>query len=250
MRFFLEIAYKGTRYHGWQIQENAHSVQAEINSKLSKLFGKVTTMGSGRTDTGVHAEQQFVQFDLEVPFTQEHLCKLNTMLPKDIAIKNIFCVKAHASARHDPVHRTYEYRIFRTKNPFISELAYYFSRPLNISEMNIASSSLLAHSDFQSFSKVKTSVDHFLCNIHHAQWDERGDFLVFTITGNRFLRGMVRAIVGTLIKVGLGKISAKDFESIIVAKDRKVAGQAAPPQGLFLTKIVYPPEIFVDCHEK
>ena len=248
MRFFLEIAYKGTRYHGWQIQENAHSVQQEINNNLSKLFGEVTTMGSGRTDTGVHAEQQFIQLDLEVPFTQEHLRKLNTMLPKDIAIKNFFGVRANASARHDPLYRSYEYRICKVKNPFAAELAYYYSRPLDILEMNLAANMLLAHSDFQSFSKVKTSVDHFLCQIHEAYWQDTGELLVFTITGNRFLRGMVRAIVGTLLNIGLGRISAKDFEAIIIAKDRNAAGQSAPPQGLFLTRIAYPPEIFIDCH--
>ncbi|HEX8545452.1 MAG TPA: tRNA pseudouridine(38-40) synthase TruA [Cytophagaceae bacterium] len=250
MRFFLEVAYKGTKYHGWQIQQNARSVQEEINLNLTKLFGPVTTMGSGRTDTGVHAEQQFLQLDLEVAFTQEHLSKLNTMLPKDIAIKNYFPVTPGASARHDPLHRTYEYRICKFKNPFMSELAYLYSRPLDMDAMNEAAALLLLHTDFQSFSKVKTSVDHFLCDLQVAKWEARDEFLVFTITGNRFLRGMVRAIVGTLIKVGLGKITPEDFDLIIAAKDRKAAGQAAPPQGLFLTSIVYPSNIFLEPQVK
>ena len=243
MKYVLEIAYNGTQYHGWQIQKNAHTVQAELNKTLSTLLGsEIETTGSGRTDTGVHAEQQFVQFETTEPIDnpQKFLFQANAILPKDIYIRHLYTAKEDFSVRHDAISRSYEYRISRRKNPFLQNLCcFYFHRELNVSLMQQAADILLKHKDFQSFSKYHTDVDHFECTIHRALWEETDDLLIFHITANRFLRGMVRAIVGTLLETGLGRISIVDFEKIILARDRKAAKHAVPPEGLFLTKILY-----------
>ena len=245
MRYFLDIAYKGTGYHGWQIQQNAHSVQEELENALQKIFArKIETLASGRTDTGVHAEQQIVHFDLDEEFTPQHIYKLNCVLPKDIAVKDFFPVKVDAHARFDASSRSYEYRITRVKDPFLIESAYLFERPLDIIKMNEAAVLLLNHQDFESFSKVHTDVKNFNCDIYLARWKEKNNLLLFEIEANRFLRGMVRAIVGTLISVGLEKTSVKEFEDIILARNRSKAGAAAPPQGLFLTRIKYPDSVY------
>lgn len=246
MRYFLEIAYHGKKYHGWQVQKNAHAVQQELNAALQQLLGvPVETIGSGRTDTGVHAEQQFVQLDFDGEMTPGLLFKLNRILPFDIAILGVRQVKEEAHVRFDAYSRTYEYRISRTKNPFLTDLAYHFSKELDLIAMNKACALLMKHEDFESFSKVKTEVGHFRCDITQAFWKEEKDLLIFTIQANRFLRGMVRAITGTMIEIGLGRMSRDQFEAIIKSKDRKEAGSAAPPHGLFLTSIMYPEEIFI-----
>jgi len=245
-RYFLEVAYKGTKYNGWQIQKNAVSVQEELNKVLKILFkGPVATLGSGRTDTGVHAEQQFVQIDLENDFTPDHLYKMNRILPVDIAVNRYFKVKPDANARFDALSRRYEYRITRVKNPFLFGLTYYYPRPMDLSLLNQATALLCQYTDFQSFSKVNTSVENFLCTIYRAEWEERGELLTFHVEANRFLRGMVRALVGTLIEVGLGRMSVEEFIAILDKKDRKAAGRAAPPEGLFLCEVKYPEEIFI-----
>lgn len=245
MRYFLDIAYKGTGYHGWQIQQNAYSVQEELENALQKIFGqKIETLASGRTDTGVHAEQQIVHFDLQKEFTPQHIYRLNCVLPNDIAVKDFFPVKKEAHARFDATSRSYEYRITRVKDPFLHGSAYFFDRPLDIVKMNEAAVLLLNHHDFESFSKVHTDVKNFLCDIYLARWKEKNNLLLFEIEANRFLRGMVRAIVGTLLDVGLGKISVKDFEEVILVRNRSKAGAAAPPEGLFLTRIKYPDNVY------
>jgi tRNA pseudouridine38-40 synthase len=248
MRYILDISYKGTGYHGWQIQANAHSVQAELNNALEKILRKkVETIGSGRTDTGVHAEQQIVQFDWEEPLdTKQLMYKLNLVLPFDISVQWISRVKDNFSARFDARARTYEYRIVRKKEVFSRELALYLTAPLDVELMNKASEVLLSYNDFQCFSKYKTNVDHFLCDMFVAKWEEKGDWLIFTIKANRFLRGMVRAIVGTLLEVGTGKMNLSEFEKVIESKDRKFAGIAVPAKGLFLTKVDYPSELFLE----
>jgi tRNA pseudouridine38-40 synthase len=248
MKYILDISYKGTHYHGWQIQANAHSVQAELNIAMEKILRKkVETIGSGRTDTGVHAEQQIVQFEWEGELdTKQLMYKLNLVLPFDIAVHRICRVKDNFSARFDARARTYEYRIVRKKEVFNIELALYLTASLDLRVMNKASEVLLSHNDFQCFSKYKTSVDHFLCDMFVANWEEKGDWLIFTIKANRFLRGMVRAIVGTLLQVGSGKMSVAEFEKVIESKDRKFAGMAVPAKGLFLTKVDYPSELFLE----
>lgn len=245
MRYFLEIAYRGTNYHGWQVQKNAHSVQEELNSALHRLFQKnIETIGSGRTDTGVHAEQQYVHLDLDSELTSHHIFKLNCILPRDIVIKRHFRVQDKAHARFDAYLRGYEYRICRVKDPFKQDLTWFFPKPLDVGMMQEAGKILLRHEDFQSFSKVNTDVDHYLCKMYVAEWIEDKDMLIFRIQANRFLRGMVRTVVGCMIDIGQGKTTLGRFEEIILKKDRKAAGAIVPAHGLFLNKIEYPPEIF------
>ncbi len=246
MRYFLEVSYKGTNYHGWQVQQNAHTLQQELENALKLYFRKpIATFASGRTDTGVHAEQQFVQIDLDVNFTKTDMYRLNKIMPSDMALKAFYPVTDTATARFDAFARVYEYRILFSKNPFYKDLVHTFPKELDMEAMNAAAALLLNHTDFQSFSKVHTDVESFECWMYAAGWSRRGDLLIFTIEANRFLRGMVRAVVGTLLQVGLGRITAKEFNDIILKKDRRAAGQAAPAAGLFLCKVKYPAEIFL-----
>lgn len=248
MRFFFEIAYAGKNYSGWQSQLNAKGVQAVVEDALSKLLRtEIAVVGSGRTDTGVHCERQFFHADIEKDFdTRSLIVKLNSFLPRDVAIRSIRPVKPTASARYDAISRTYRYQITREKNPFLEDLAWHFFKEVDVVAMNRAASILVGEHDFECFSKVKTDVNHFLCNIKKAEWVEDKKMLIFTITANRFLRGMVRAIVGTLLDVGTGKISIKDFQHIVHSRDRKKAGPNVPPQGLYLTDVKYPASIFID----
>lgn len=247
MRFFFEIAYHGKNYNGWQSQQNALGVQTVVEETLSKLMrSPIKIVGSGRTDTGVHCEQQFFHADIDKHFdVPVMLIKLNSFLPKDIVIKGIREVKAEASARYNAYERSYRYQITRVKNPFLEGLSMYYFKTTDVQTMNRASALLVGEHDFECFSKVKTDVNHFLCDVKKAQWKEEGDMLFFSITANRFLRGMVRAIVGTLLDVGSGKTSLKEFQSILNSKDRKKAGANVPPQGLFLTDVKYHANIFI-----
>lgn len=245
-RYFFEIAYLGTNYHGWQIQPNAITVQEVVNTHLSTILQtEINVVGSGRTDTGVHCKQQFFHADIETNLSIDDLCyKLNSILPYDVSISSIKLVGNEAHARFDATSRSYEYYINTKKNPFAKELSYYFSKPLNIQNMNDASALLCGDMrDYEAFSKVKTSVNNFMCEIRHAFWEHENNSLVFHITANRFLRGMVRAIVGTLLDVGEGRKSVKDVTDIIESKDRQQAGRAAPAHGLYLTEVVYPENI-------
>ena len=246
-RYFLEIAYKGTRYHGWQIQANAHTVQEEINSALSVVLRKpIATMGSGRTDTGVHARQQFLHFDFNKELNGQDLLKrLNAVLPKDIAALDLREVRPDAHARFDAEWRRYEYQIYFGKNPFDEGLAWQFFTRLNIDQMKTAAELLLSHRDFECFSKVKTAVNHFDCEIKKVYWEQKGQHLIFHITANRFLRGMVRAIVGTLVEVGKEKLSLDGFKAVLASKNRRMAGSSVPACGLYLCQIFYPKGVFI-----
>jgi len=246
MRFFFEISYNGTHYHGWQNQKNAIGVQQVVEDALSKLFREeISIVGSGRTDTGVHCVQQFFHADIKKEFKPVDLVhRLNAFLPKDIAIKNILPVKADAHARFDAIERSYQYKITRVKDPLLVGYAHYFFRDLDVTNIERASALLVGEHDFESFSKVKTDVNHFICDLKQATWSQKGDVLIFTITANRFLRGMVRAIVGTLLDVGTGKLTIKQFQEILKSKDRKKAGMNAPPEGLYLTHVKYPRSLF------
>lgn len=247
MRCFFEISYNGTQYHGWQSQSNAVGVQDVVEDVFEKLFRKkIAIVGSGRTDTGVHCVKQFFHADFDLELDPSALQKLNSFLPKTISINAILKVKPEAHARYSAIERAYEYRITRVKNPFYQDYAYHFFKPLNIQTMNEAAALLVGEHDFQAFSKVKTDVNHFICNLKKAQWKEKSDLLVFTIVANRFLRGMVRAIVGSLLDVGTGKITLTEFQGIIKSKDRKKAGMNVPPGGLYLIDVKYPKKIFID----
>lgn len=245
MRYFLEISYKGTRYHGWQIQPNALTVQEVLNKALSTLLGEpVDTLGSGRTDTGVHASVQVVHFNTEREIKDSFLLSINALLPKDVSVQWIRAVNDDAHARFDATQRSYIYKIALQKNPFDQELVWFYRGQPDVELMNRAAALLLKHTDFECFSKVHTEVNNFNCTITKAYWEQNGSSLHFHITANRFLRGMVRAIVGTLIEVGKGKCSIEDFEKILLSKDRNKAGMAAPPEGLYLCEVSYPETIF------
>ncbi|WP_026956556.1 tRNA pseudouridine(38-40) synthase TruA [Algoriphagus vanfongensis] len=247
-RYFLELSYHGGPFHGWQKQKNSHTVQQEIESALSiYLQEEVTIMGSGRTDTGVHAAMQVCHFDYGGDFDKEKLLRgLNGILPKQVAIHRIRQVYPDAHARFDAEERSYFYRILLRKDPFQDDLAWISFFNPDLQKMNLAAQSLLRHEDFECFSKVKTEVNHFRCQIKSAYWEQNGDELLFHITANRFLRGMVRAIVGTLVEIGLSKKTVSSMDQIIESRDRASAGKSAPAKGLFLSKIVYPAKIYLD----
>lgn len=242
-RYFLQISYKGTNYHGWQIQPNAISVQEVMEKALSTILReKIAVVGAGRTDTGVHASFFVLHFNSEktdIDSTQL-VYKFNRFLPSDIAAKKIFRVNNEAHARFSAVSRTYKYYISTEKNPFRAETSYQYTVPLDVQKMNEAAQKLSSYNDFTSFSRLHTDVKTNNCKIYLAEWSREEGQLVFTIKADRFLRNMVRAIVGTLLEVGRGKMSVDEFCKIIETKDRGAAGASAPAEGLFLTHIEYP----------
>lgn len=241
LRYFIALSYKGKNYHGWQIQPDANSVQEEINKAISiALQTEICVVGAGRTDTGVHAEQMFAHFDSDKKLDQQFVYKFNSLLPEDIVISDLQQVADEKHARFDAVSRSYEYRIWLGRNPFLLDGTWQLHhQKLDIYKMNKAASILLEYENFQSFSKVKTEVKTFNCTVTKAMWDQDGELLIFHISANRFLRNMVRAIVGTLVDVGSGKITIDDFRTIILSKNRSKAGLSVPAKGLFLTAIIY-----------
>lgn len=242
MLYLLEIAYLGKNYAGWQSQPNANTVQAEIENALGVLLKeKIVILGSSRTDTGVHAKQQFATFNgpIHLDLAQTHY-SLNRILPLDISISNLSRVKESFHPRFDATSRAYEYTIATKKSPFLINQSYLFTVPLDILAMNNAALLLLNHSDFKCFSKVHTDVLTYNCTIEYAFWEEKDGILIFKIKANRFLRGMVRAIVGSLLQVGLEKWSIADFEQVILSRSRSKAGPAVPAQGLCLVQVNYP----------
>lgn len=246
MRYFIELAYNGKAYHGWQIQPNAITVQETLENAISMLLRKKTeVVGAGRTDTGVHASQYFAHFEAEEIAEREKLIyNLNSVLPKDVAVYRILKVGEQAHARFDALNRSYEYRIIRHKNPFENETAHFVKIPLDVERMNRAAAILMQFKDFKCFSRSRTDVKTFNCEIMAAEWKEVGNLLVFNIKADRFLRNMVRAIVGTLLETGLGKISEEDLKNIIKSRDRQKAGTSVPAKALFLKDIQYPESIF------
>ncbi len=246
-RYFIELAYKGTHFHGWQVQPNAVSVQQNLEKALSVILREpVSVTGAGRTDTGVHASYFAAHFDssqsnLDGP---DFVYKLNSFLNKDIVIFGISKVHPEAHARFDAISRTYQYRITLRKDPFALETSWFFFRQPNLERMNMASRILFEYTDFTSFSKLHSEVKTNNCKIYRAEWTQSGTDIVFKVKADRFLRNMVRALVGTILEVGLGKIDLPEFRKIIERKDRSAAGFSVPAQGLFLTDIEYPEEIF------
>ena len=243
-RYFIEISYLGTHYHGWQLQPNATTVQMVLEDSLKLFTGSsIKTTGAGRTDTGVHARHFTAHFDSEHPlFDAGSNCvyKLNCILPADISVKNLYPVKPEAHARFSALSRTYEYRISQYKDPFDTSLSWHFSRPLDLAAMNQAAGQLMDYSDFTSFSKLHSDVKTKVCHIMEAIWRQDAGKIIFTIKADRFLRNMVRAIVGTMIEIGQGNIDLSGFTDIIAGKDRSLAGFSVPAQGLFLVDIAYP----------
>jgi len=247
-RYFLQISYKGSNYHGWQVQPNAASVQEVIEKVLSTLLHEnISVIGAGRTDTGVHASFFILHFDTEKADinSEDFVYKLNSFLPNDIAVQQIRKVKNDAHARFSAVSRTYKYYLTTEKNPFTTETVYRHKKKPDIKKMNETAKILFEYVDFTSFSRLHTNVKTNDCKIYHAEWFEEGNILVFKIKADRFLRNMVRAIVGTLLEIGKGELSKDDFRSIIEQKNRKFAGSSAPAHGLFLVDIEYPNDIYV-----
>ena len=241
MRYFIELSYFGKNYHGWQIQPDASSIQEELNKAISVVLQeKNSVVGAGRTDTGVHASQMFAHFDSDTILDKNIVFKLNSVLPEDIVVYQVEKVNDEKHARFDALTRSYEYNIWLGRNPFLLDTTWQLShQKLDVNAMNEAAKILLEFENFQAFSKVKTEVKTFNCNVTKAVWIVNGNELVFHITANRFLRNMVRAIVGTLVDVGKHKITKEDFRNIILSKDRSNAGLSVPAKGLFLTEITY-----------
>lgn len=247
-RYFIQLRYQGTHYHGWQIQPNAITVQEVLTKAFSTILReKIEITGAGRTDTGVHASYFMAHFNsilANLDVDDQLVYKLNGILPKDIAVCKLFRVNAEAHARFDATSRTYHYFIHLQKDPFLLESSWYYPFSVDLDLMNKAATLLLNYKDFTSFSKLHTDVKTNNCAISEAFWTQDDYKLKFTITADRFLRNMVRAIVGTLMDVGKGKITIKEFTQIIENKNRSGAGLSVPAQGLFLTNITYPDRIF------
>jgi tRNA pseudouridine38-40 synthase len=241
LRYFIKFSYNGTHYHGWQYQPNAATVQETLNKAMATILNsEIDLMGAGRTDTGVHAKTMYAHFDFEAAFDAQSIVhKLNSYLPKDIAVFAVIAVHEDAHARFDATQRTYEYHINTFKDVFLHEQSWYYHQNLDVDLMNEAAQLLLDHTDFQCFSKVNTDVNTFNCTISEAYWRHENNALIFTISADRFLRNMVRAIVGTLINIGLRRISLDDLNAIIASKDRSEAGFSVPAHGLYLTEIKY-----------
>ncbi len=249
-RYFIKLAFNGTRYHGWQIQKNSTTVQQVLNNALSIILNsEINVTGAGRTDAGVHAKEFYAHFDTDNNIYNKErfnlIYKLNNFLPFDISIYDIIPVKNKAHARFDAISRTYKYYLTKIKNPFYNGLSYFVYGNLNIDLMNEGAKVLYEYKDFSCFSKSHTQVKTNNCKIYYAKWIEKNNKLVFTIKADRFLRNMVRAIVGTLLEIGKEKININDLRQIIKSKNRSNAGYSVPAKGLFLTNIEYPEDIFI-----
>ncbi len=244
-RYFLEVMYKGTNYSGFQVQLNAPNTIQEETEKAFAVLAKqrVSMTGSSRTDTGVHALQNFFHFDFEGGIDEHFLYKINAIMPKDIVIKNIYPVPQEAHCRFDAITRSYCYHIYRTKNPFLADRSYYFPYTVNLEKMEEAATIIKTYRDFTSFSKRNTQVKTFLCAVEESEWKQDGEEITYHVKANRFLRGMVRGLTGTLLQVGRNKISIDQFKNIIEAKDCRLADFSVPGHGLFLTKVEYPPAL-------
>ncbi|ASB50753.1 tRNA pseudouridine(38-40) synthase TruA [Alkalitalea saponilacus] len=247
-RYFIEMAYNGTNYHGWQRQPNGISVQEQLEKAISVILREsVSVTGAGRTDTGVHARYMVAHFDLqqELKEPQKLAIHLSRYLPNDIAIYSVVKVNDDAHSRFNAIARRYEYHITTEKNPFLNGLATRIKFQPNFDLMNEAALSLMEYDDFTSFSKLHGNAKTNLCRIDFAKWETHSNRYVFNIQADRFLRNMVRAIVGTLLDVGRGKITPDDFRKIIESKNRGKAGTSAPAEGLYLVDVIYPDKVFV-----
>jgi tRNA pseudouridine38-40 synthase len=241
LRYFIEFSYQGKKYHGWQSQPDANSIQEEINKAISVVLQEdINVLGAGRTDAGVHAEQMFAHFDTDKKVGTNYVHKFNSVLPEDIVICTIEKVADTKHARFDALSRSYQYKIWLGRNPFLLDSTWQIQyHTLDVNAMNEAALLLLTYKNFQAFSKVRTEVNTFICDVTEAKWVQNGNELIFHISANRFLRNMVRAIVGTLVAVGKHKITKEDFRAIILSRDRSNAGLSVPAKGLYLTKIMY-----------
>ncbi|NIG51850.1 tRNA pseudouridine(38-40) synthase TruA [Chitinophaga sp. Cy-1792] len=240
-RYFIEVGYKGAQFSGFQVQENAHTVQAEVDRALSTLLRtKIESTGSSRTDAGVNARQNFLHFDTDLPLHPQFLYKINAILPADVVLNQIYQVPPDAHSRFDAVARSYEYTLYTHKDPFMQDRGYFFPYKLNMDALQEAAEIIKSYEDFTTFSKRNTQVHTYICRIEESVWRAEGERVVYNVTANRFLRGMVRGLVGTMLRVGRGKLSMAQFRAAIESKDCTNADFAVPGHGLFLMKVHYP----------
>ena len=248
-RYFLEVAYKGTRYSGFQIQDNASSIQQEVEKALEIFYRQpIALTGSSRTDTGVHAMQNFFHFDYQGVIEDKVLYNKNSILPPDIVVKSIRPVAPDAHCRYDALSREYRYYLYGQKDPFLADRAWFYPYTLDREKLHAAATLLSEYQDFTSFSKRSTQVKTFLCTIQESSWEEEETGLVYRVKANRFLRGMVRGLVGTMLQVGRGKLSVEDFSGVIRQKDNRLADFSAPGHGLFLYQVYFPVSVFENIH--
>ncbi len=246
MRYFIDISYFGKNYHGWQTQENAITIQEILDKSLSTILKtEIKSLGSGRTDTGVHAISQVAHFDFNGNIIENFLYRINSLLPSDISINSINGVKENVSARFDAISREYIYKIHTKKSPFLNDYSYYYKRDIDIELLNKACDIIKKFKDFQTFSKVKTDVNNYNCNVSYAAIEKENNSYFFKVTSNRFLRGMVRALMGTLFEINENKIELEFLEDIIIKKERKLAGPSVPAHGLYLNKVLYEEDIYL-----
>ena len=240
-RYFLEVAYVGTNYSGFQIQQNAITIQQKVEEALTIFFKQTIPLtGSSLTDAGVHAKQNFFHFDFSEIINSKVLYNINSILPNDIAVKNIFNVHPEAHCRFNALSRTYNYYIYKNKNPFLENRAWYYPYPINIQLLNEAATTILSYNNFEAFSKQNTQVNNFICNIQQSFWQQESDVLVYHIQANRFLRGMVRALVATMLMVGRNQITIHQFKEIIESQNASNTNFSSPAHGLYLEKVEYP----------
>lgn len=239
-RYFIEVAYKGALFSGFQVQENAVTIQSEVEKAMQIFFRRPFSLtGSSRTDAGVHALQNYFHFDSDLPVADESY-RLNALLPEDIVVKRIFKVADEAHCRFDAISREYHYHLYSKKDPFKKEIAYYYPYSLDLEKLNEAAKIILENREFASFAKRNAQVKTFECNVLCSEWTLMGEELVYTVKANRFLRGMVKGLVGTMLQVGRGKISIDQFRDIVASGDPSQADFAVPSQGLFLVRVTFP----------
>ncbi|MGZ5254934.1 MAG: tRNA pseudouridine(38-40) synthase TruA [Flavitalea sp.] len=243
-RYFIEVSYKGTSYAGFQVQANAVTIQSEIEKAFKVLNYEVQLTGSSRTDAGVHALQNFFHFDLQGVFDSSKVYNLNAILPSDISITGIFRMDENAHSRFDAVGREYCYTVYSFKDPFLTDIGYYFPFKIDIDLLRQAAGEVVGSFDFTSFSKRNTQVKTFICMIEESRWEMNGHELKYRVRGNRFLRGMVRGMVGTMLRVGRGQLTVEEFKNIIVSKDSSKADFSVPGKGLRLERVIYPEDYF------
>lgn len=240
-RYFIELMYDGTGFGGFQIQNNHETIQGALENALNTYYRKPLELtGASRTDAGVHALQNYFHVDTDVPLNAKHIYNLNAILPIGIVIKAFYAVPENAHARFDAIKRAYIYKIHRYKNPFLVNQSWYYPFSIDINQLQEATDTLLSYTDFETFSKKNTQVNNFNCTINKALWRVEGDALYFEIEANRFLRGMIRGLVGTLLQVGRGQISLEQWHAIVLSKDEQKADFSTPAYGLYLSAIEYP----------
>lgn len=243
-RYFIELAYKGTSYSGFQVQDNANTIQQEVAKALEILFRRSFALtGSSRTDSGVHAYRNYFHFDTEPDISAGVVYNLNALLPADITAKGIFPVPPGAHCRFDAVAREYRYFVYTKKDPFMADRGWLYSYPVDFDRLQEAAGIIKEYNDFTSFAKRNTQVKTYQCTIVHSEWTVSGNTLIYQVRGNRFLRGMVRGLVATMLKMGRGQLNVEEFRQILTAKDNTRADFSAPPQGLFLLSVDYEGEL-------